>query len=96
VNVSKEIPPANPGVIADRLSHDAVALSYDASHTDIPPKGESPMLYYAVIFFIIAIVAAVLGFGGIAAGAATIAQILFWVFLAVALMTGIAYLVQRR
>lgn len=52
------------------------------------------MLYYALIFFIIAIVAAVFGFGGIAAGAATIAQILFWVFLAVALVTGIAHLVR--
>ncbi len=32
--------------------------------------GEYGMLHYAVVFFIIAIIAAVLGFGGIAAGAA--------------------------
>ena len=31
------------------------------------------MLYYAVVFFVIAIIAAILGFGGIAAGAAGIA-----------------------
>jgi uncharacterized membrane protein YtjA (UPF0391 family) len=46
-------------------------------------RREETMLRYAVIFFIIAIIAAVFGFGGIAAGAAGIAQILFYVFLAV-------------
>ena len=39
------------------------------------------MLYYAVVFFVIALIAAVFGFGGIAAGAAGIAKILFFVFL---------------
>jgi uncharacterized membrane protein YtjA (UPF0391 family) len=39
------------------------------------------MLRWAAIFFIIAIVAAVFGFGGIAEGAATIAQVLFFVFI---------------
>jgi uncharacterized membrane protein YtjA (UPF0391 family) len=41
------------------------------------------MLYWAVVFFIVAIIAAVFGFGGIAAGATTIAQVLFFVFLVV-------------
>ena len=35
------------------------------------------MLHYAVVFFVIAIIAAVLGFGGIAGSAAGIAKILF-------------------
>lgn len=39
------------------------------------------MLHYAVVFFIIALIAAVFGFGGIAVGAAGIAKILFVVFL---------------
>jgi uncharacterized membrane protein YtjA (UPF0391 family) len=39
------------------------------------------MLHYAVVFFIIALIAAGFGFGGIAAGAAGIAKILFFVFL---------------
>ena len=39
------------------------------------------MLYWAAVFFIIALVAAVFGFGGIAVGAAEIAKILFVVFL---------------
>ena len=38
------------------------------------------MLHYAVVFFVIALVAALLGFGGLAAGAAGIAKILFFVF----------------
>lgn len=42
------------------------------------------MLHYAVVFFVIAIVAAVFGFGGIAAGAA---KILFVVALALAVVS---------
>jgi uncharacterized membrane protein YtjA (UPF0391 family) len=45
------------------------------------------MLHYAVVFFIIDLVAAVFGFGGIAAGAAGIAKILFIVFLIGALVS---------
>ncbi len=40
-----------------------------------------PMLHYAVVFFIIALIAAFFGFGGIAVGAAGIAKVLFVVFL---------------
>jgi uncharacterized membrane protein YtjA (UPF0391 family) len=39
------------------------------------------MLGWAIGFFLIAIIAAVFGFGGIAAGASSIAQILFFVFI---------------
>lgn len=52
------------------------------------------MLYYTLVFFVIALVAAILGFGGIASGAATIAQILFWAFLLLALVTGIFQLLS--
>ena len=38
------------------------------------------MLRYAIIFFVVALIAGVLGFGGVAAGAAGIAKILFWIF----------------
>lgn len=40
------------------------------------------MLRWAIIFFIIAIIAAIFGFGGIAEGAASIAQVLFYIFIA--------------
>ncbi|NJL95113.1 MAG: DUF1328 domain-containing protein [Anaerolineae bacterium] len=49
------------------------------------------MLSWALLFFIIAIVAAVLGFGGIAGAASWIAQVLFFGFLilaVIALITG--------
>src|SRR5512132_1715872 len=39
------------------------------------------MLYWAVVFLIIALVAAVFGFGGIAAASAGIAKLLFFIFL---------------
>jgi uncharacterized membrane protein YtjA (UPF0391 family) len=39
------------------------------------------MLYYAVVFLLIAIVAGVLGFGVVAFAAAGIAKILFFLFL---------------
>jgi uncharacterized membrane protein YtjA (UPF0391 family) len=39
------------------------------------------MLRWALIFLVVALVAAVFGFGGIAGTAAGIAKILFWVFL---------------
>ena len=43
------------------------------------------MLHYAVVFFVIALVAALFGFGGIAAGAVGIAKILFFVFIVLAI-----------
>ncbi|OIN91038.1 MAG: DUF1328 domain-containing protein [Comamonadaceae bacterium CG1_02_60_18] len=45
------------------------------------------MLHYAVVFFVIALIAALFGFGGIAAGAVSIAKILFFVFLALAVLS---------
>ncbi|EAP91123.1 MAG: DUF1328 domain-containing protein [Oceanicaulis sp.] len=39
------------------------------------------MLRLALGFFVVALIAALFGFGGIAAGAASIAQVLFFVFL---------------
>ncbi|MCQ2002613.1 DUF1328 domain-containing protein [Rhizobium sp. NRK18] len=39
------------------------------------------MLYYALVFLVIALVAAALGFGGIAGASVGIAKILFFVFI---------------
>ncbi|HJS02532.1 MAG TPA: DUF1328 family protein [Variovorax sp.] len=44
------------------------------------------MLKYAIIFAIISLIAAGLGFGGIAAGAAGIAKLLFGLFLILAVL----------
>lgn len=53
------------------------------------------MLRWAVTFFVIALVAAVLGFGGIAAGATEIAKVLFFVFLIIFVVTLILGLRRR-
>jgi uncharacterized membrane protein YtjA (UPF0391 family) len=64
-----------------------------------PPSGteeqEFPMLHYAVIFLVIALIAALFGFGGIAAGAVGIAKILFFVFVVLAVLTFVASLFRR-
>ncbi|MBT0956154.1 DUF1328 domain-containing protein [Alphaproteobacteria bacterium KMM 3653] len=52
------------------------------------------MLYYAVVFFIVALIAALFGFGGIASASAGIAQILFFVFLALFVATLIMRVVR--
>lgn len=44
------------------------------------------MLQYAIVFLVIALVAALFGFGGIAAGAVEIAKILFFVFVIMAVV----------
>jgi uncharacterized membrane protein YtjA (UPF0391 family) len=60
----------------------------------IPGRRRRPeMLRWAIAFFIIAIIAAIFGFGGIAVAAAGIAKILFFIFLVlflVALLGGLA------
>ena len=48
------------------------------------------MLYWAAVFFIIAIVAGFLGFGGIAVASSQIAQILFFIFLVLFVATWLA------
>jgi uncharacterized membrane protein YtjA (UPF0391 family) len=58
-------------------------------------QGRLQMLNYALLFFVVAIVAAILGFGGIAAGAAGIAKILFFVFLAIAVVTFVMCLMRK-
>jgi uncharacterized membrane protein YtjA (UPF0391 family) len=53
------------------------------------------MLYYALVFFVIALIAALFGFGGIAAGAAGIAKVLFLIFLVLFVVSLIFGLVRR-
>ena len=53
------------------------------------------MLNYALLFFVIALIAAVLGFGGIALAAAGVAKILFYVFVTLFLVSLVAGLLRR-
>jgi uncharacterized membrane protein YtjA (UPF0391 family) len=54
------------------------------------------MLSWAIAFFVIAIVAAVFGFGGIAAGAADIAKVLFFLFLIAFVVSLVVGLMRGR
>jgi uncharacterized membrane protein YtjA (UPF0391 family) len=51
---------------------------------------EGIMLYWALVFFVVSLVAGIFGFGGIASATAGIAQILFYVFLVFFVVTLIA------
>jgi uncharacterized membrane protein YtjA (UPF0391 family) len=57
-------------------------------------REEGDMLYYALLFLVVALVAGFLGFGGIAFAAAGIAKILFFIFLAVFLVTLLMHLLR--
>ena len=53
------------------------------------------MLHYAIVFFVIALIAALFGFGGIAAGAAEIAKVLFFIFLVLFVVSLVVGLFRR-
>jgi len=54
------------------------------------------MLHYAVVFFVIALIAALFGFGGIAAGAMGIGKVLFFVFAVLAVASFLAGMLRGR
>ena len=53
------------------------------------------MLYYALVFFVIALVAGLLGFGVVAFAAAEIARICFFIFIVLFLVTLLAHAFGR-
>lgn len=54
------------------------------------------MLSYALGFLVVALIAAIFGFGGIAAGAASIAKLMFFGFLILAAIAAVVGLVTGR
>ena len=54
------------------------------------------LLKWAAIFFVIALIAAAFGFTGIAAGAADIAKVLFYLFLGIFVVLLIAGIIVGR
>ena len=54
------------------------------------------MIKWIIIFLVVALIAAVFGFGGIAEGAADIAKILFYIFLALLVISIILNFVRGR
>jgi uncharacterized membrane protein YtjA (UPF0391 family) len=59
-------------------------------------EGVVIMLGWAIAFFVLALIAAVLGFGGIAGASAGIAKILFFVFLVLLVLSFVARAVRGR
>ena len=57
---------------------------------------ENPMLYYAAVFFVLAIVAALFGFGGVAGTLSWAAQILFVAFLALTIVSAAVHALRGR
>lgn len=55
----------------------------------------SNLLHWAVIFLVVAVVAAVLGFGGVAGTAMEGAKILFWVAIVLAIVAFVVSLVRK-
>lgn len=54
------------------------------------------MLYWALVFFIVSVIAGLLGFTGVAAASATIAKVFFVIFLFIFLMILLAIGLGRR
>jgi uncharacterized membrane protein YtjA (UPF0391 family) len=52
------------------------------------------MLYWALVFFVVALISAVLGFTGIAIAAAGISKVLFYIFLVLFLISLISHLAR--
>jgi uncharacterized membrane protein YtjA (UPF0391 family) len=50
------------------------------------------MLYYALVFFVIAIIAGLLGFKGVESGATKIAKLFFFIFIVLAIAVVLATL----
>lgn len=53
------------------------------------------MLYYALVFFLIALVAAIMGFGGMAIAFAGVAKILFFLFIVLFLVSLVMHVGRR-
>lgn len=87
-----------PAPVAGRYKTAFTALfralaSFVQKMSDSPemgPLGGERMLYYALMFLVLALIAGFFGFGGVAGTASTIAQVLFVIFLVALAVTAIA------
>ena len=75
------------GLYCHRIDHDASICLIE---------GVIVMLGWAIAFFVLALIAAVLGFCGIAGASAGIAKILFFVFLVLLVLSFVARAVRGR
>ena len=72
-----------------------LSLAIRANHNTSSFERRFPMLRYALGFFVFALIAAFLGFSGMAFAAAGIAKILFFIFLVLFVCTMVGHLLRR-
>jgi len=53
------------------------------------------LLHYAIVFLVVALIAAAVGFGGVAGVAMEGARLLFWVFIVLFVLSLVASLIRR-
>jgi uncharacterized membrane protein YtjA (UPF0391 family) len=53
------------------------------------------LLHYAIVFLVVALVAAAVGFGGVAGVAMEGARLLFWIFIVLFVLSLVASLIRR-
>jgi uncharacterized membrane protein YtjA (UPF0391 family) len=53
------------------------------------------LLHYAIVFLVVALIAAAVGFGGVAGVAMESARLLFWIFIVLFVVSLVAGLVRR-
>jgi uncharacterized membrane protein YtjA (UPF0391 family) len=53
------------------------------------------LLHYAVVFLVVAVIAAAVGFGGVAGVAMEGARLLFWIFIVLFALSLVAGLIRR-
>jgi uncharacterized membrane protein YtjA (UPF0391 family) len=83
----------NAAILKTQHFRDGPELAPKKAGLHIPQKG-ADMLYYALVFLLVAVVAGMLGFGFIAFAAAGIAKVLFFIFLVLFLVSLISHLAR--
>jgi uncharacterized membrane protein YtjA (UPF0391 family) len=53
------------------------------------------LLHYAIVFLVVALIAAAVGFGGVAGVAMEGARLLFWIFIVLFVVSAVASLLRR-
>jgi|SRR5579863_10183428 len=88
--VVRACPPVWAGLSHSAKGHSELALNLLHRFREV-----NEMLYYAIVFLVIALVAALLGFGGVAIAFAGVAKILFVVFLIMFLVSLVMHVGRR-
>lgn len=86
---------ASPLVVAGRGSGLEPGQIGDVMAAQTDPSKERVMLHWALVFLVVALIAAVFGFGGIASTAAGMAQILFVIALVLFVVSLLAGFLRR-